>query len=135
MRSIEYSKLRTGVQRNARPGSAADLRAAALELKRGLMGTGLFADVEVDATDDPDHLVVAMCTFHPALTEQEAAMWLEDVWNSHLRHSYWAAHTTLVVKGQVELQGATLGNVGGPYVTLHVVAPRAPIPMQRTASD
>ena len=135
MRSIEYSKLRSGVQRNARPGSAADLRAAALELQRGLMGTGLFADVEVDATDDPDHLVVAMCTFHPALTEEEAAMWLEDVWNSHLRHSYWAAHSTLVVKGQVELQGATLSNLGGPYVTLHVVAQRAPIPVQRTASD
>lgn len=135
MRSIEYSKLRTGVQLNARPGSVADRKAAALELRRGLLDTGLFADVEVDATEDPDHLVVAMCTFHPALTEQEAAMRLEDVWNSHLRHSYWAAHTTLVVKGQVELQGATLSNVGGPYVTLHVVAQRAPIPLQRSASD
>ena len=135
MRSIEYSKLRSGVQLNARPGSAADVRAIATELRRGLLATGLFADVEVDATDDADHLVVAMCTFHPALTDQEAAMWLEDVWNSHLRYDYWAAHSTLVVKGQVELQGATLGNVGGPYVTLHVVAQRAPIPMQRAASD
>ena len=135
MRSIEYSKLRTGVQRNARPGTAADLRAAAAQLQRGLMATGLFADVEVDATEDPDHLVVAMCTFHPALTEQEAAMRLEDVWNRHLRYQYWAAHTTLVVKGQVELQGATLSTVGGPYVTLHVVAQRAPIPVQRSASD
>ena len=37
MRSIEYSKLRTGVQLNARPGTAADLRAAVTELQRGLM--------------------------------------------------------------------------------------------------
>lgn len=135
MRSIEYSKLRTGVQLSARPGSAADLRAAAAELRQGLMDTGLFADVEVEPTDDPDHLVVAMCTFHPALTEEEAAMRLEDVWNSRLRYGYWAAHTMLVVRGQVELQAATLGNVGGPYVTLHVVAQRAAIPVQRTASD
>jgi hypothetical protein len=135
MRLIEYSKLRTGVQLNARPHSAAELRAAAHELRRGLMATGLFADVEVDATEDPDHLVVAMCTFHPALTDQEAAAQLEEVWNSHLRYGYWGAHSMLVVKGQVELQGATLSRVGGPYVTLHVVAQRAPIPVQRTASD
>lgn len=135
MRSVEYSKLRTGVQLSARPGSAADLRAAAAELRAGLMGTGLFADVEVDATEDPDHLVVAMCTFHPVLTEDEAARRLEDVWNSHLRYGHWAAHSTLVVKGQVELQGATLTDVGGSYLTLHVVAQRAPIPVQRTASE
>jgi hypothetical protein len=135
MRSIEYSKLRTGVQRAARPLSAAELRTTAHELERRLMATGLFADVEVDATEDPDHLVVAMCTFHPALTDKDAAARLEEVWNSHLRYGYWAAHSMLVVKGQVELQGASLSRVGGPYVTLHVVAQRAPIPVQRSASD
>ena len=135
MRSVEYSKLRTGVQLSARPGSVSERKAAAQELERGLLATGLFADVEVDATDDPDHLVVAMCTFHPALTEEEAAMRLEDVWNRRLRHGYWAAHTMLVVRNQVELQAASLDKVGGPYVTVHVVAQRAPIPVQRTASD
>ena len=135
MRLVEYNKLRTGVQISARPGSAADLRETAQQLRRGLMATGLFADVEVDATENPDHLVVAMCTFHPALTDADAAARLEEVWDSHLRYGYWSAHSMLVVKGQVELQGATLSRVGGPYVTLHVVAQRGRIPAQRSASD
>jgi len=130
MRISEYSKLRDGVQVNARPSGTADLRSAAFELRRGLMATGLFADVEVDHTDEADHLVVAMCTFSAELSEEQAAVQLEQVWQ-RVRYGYWAVHSTLVDKGQVELQGATLRGVGGPYVTLHVVAQQARIPAQR----
>lgn len=135
MKLLEYRKLRSGVQMNARPTTAAERRAVALDLERELVRAGCFADVEVDHTDDLDHLVVAMCTYDPALSEEQVALRLEDVWNGRLRFAYWAVHSTLVDKGQVELQGATLSNLGGPYVTLHVVAQRGPIPAQRGAAD
>src|SRR5688572_3024778 len=124
MRLIEYSKLRAGVQLNARPATTPEVRSTALQLQQALQATGLFGRVEVDWTDNADHMVVAMCVFHPALTDQQAARRLEDVWLNRLRFSHWAAHTTLVSDGQVELQAATLRTVGGPYLTLHVVAQR-----------
>ena len=135
MKLLEYRKLRSGVQMNARPTTAAERRAVALDLERELTRTGVFADVEVDHTDNLDHLVVAMCTYDPALSEEQVALRLEDVCSGRLRFGYWAVHSTLVVKGQVELQGATLSNLGGPYLTLHVVAQKGPIPAQRGAAD
>lgn len=135
MRITEYSKLRSGVQMNARPGTPADIRSTALQLQAALMSTGLFSEVEVDRTDNVDHLVVAMCTFDPDLPPRQAAMRLEDVWNGRLRYGFWAVHSTLVDDDQVELQGATLSSLGGRYVTVHVVAQRAHIPAQRVAVD
>ena len=135
MKLLEYRKLRSGVQMSARPATTAERRAVAVDLERELARTGVFADVEVDHTDNLDHLVVAMCTYDPTLSEEQAARRLEDVWNGRLRFGYWAVSSTLVEKGQVELQGATLSNLGGPYVTLHVVAQKGPIPVQRSAID
>lgn len=135
MKLLEYRKLRSGVQMNARPTTAAERRAVALDLERELLRTGCFADVEVDHTDNLDHLVVAMCTYDPTMLERHVALRLEEMWNNRLRFTYWAVHSTLVEKGQVELQGATLSNLGGPYVTLHVVAQKGPIPAQRGAVD
>ena len=124
MRIAEYSKLRAGVQLNARPATMPEIRSTALQLRQALLATDLFAEVEVDWTDNADHMVVAMCVFHPALTDEQAARRLEGVWLDRLRFGYWAAHSTLVSPDQVELQGATLRTVGGPYLTLHVVAQR-----------
>lgn len=135
MRIVEYSKLRTGVQLNARRATLPEVRSTALELQRELKATGFFANVEVDWTDNADRLVVAMCTFHPGLTDEQAAVRLEQVWQDKVRFGYWAAHSTLVTKGQVELQAATLRTVGGPYLTLHVVAQRDRVPAQRAPSE
>ena len=135
MKLLEYRKLRSGVQMNARPTTAEERRAVALDLERELIRAGVFADVEVDHTENLDHLVVAMCTYDSSLSEEQVGLRLEDVWNGRLRFGYWAVHSTLVEKGQVELQGATLSNLGGPYVTVHVVAQKGPIPAQRGAMD
>ena len=67
MRLIEYSKLRTGVQLNARPLSEAELRTAASELRRGLMAT----EVEIAQTF-VDRCVLALDAGE--LTAEEAAM-------------------------------------------------------------
>lgn len=136
MRIVEYTKLRAGVQLNARPATLPEVRSNALQLQRTLMATGLFTDVEVDWTKNADHLVVAMCKFDPRMTEEQAARKLEDVWLGEMRFGYWAAHSTLVTEGQVELQGATLRTIGGPYLTLHVVAQKAVlVPAQRVPAE
>jgi hypothetical protein len=135
MRISEYTKLRTGVQLNARPATMPDVRSMALQLQQALRATGLFVEVEVDWTDNADHMVVCMCAYDPALSEEQAAAWLEQVWGQRLRFAYWAVHSTLVTDGQVELQAATMSGQGGPYLTLHVVAQRAHIPAQRVPVD
>ncbi len=135
MKLMDYRTLRAGVQRNAQPAGAADLRPIATHLERELMATGLFSNVEVDHTDDLDHLVVAMASFEADLTEEEIAMRLEDLWHGRMSFGYWDIHSTLVTRGQVELQGATLAHLGGPYVTVHVVAQKAAVPLQRAAGE
>ncbi len=135
MRIVEYTKLRTGVQLNARRANLPEVRSTALGLQQALMASGRFTSVEVDWTNDVDHLVVAMCSFDASLTEEQVARQLEDLWLGELRFGYWAAHSTLVTPGQVELQGATLRTIGGPYLTLHVIAQKARIPAQRVPSE
>jgi hypothetical protein len=130
-----YHKLRTAVQMNAAPGRAPDLEPVSERLRRSLMATGLFEDVEVGQTDDVDHLIIAMCTFPAELTEHVAAAQLEQLWQDRLRYEFWEAHATMVTRNQVELQGATRSSVTGHYLTLHVVAQKSPIPAQRTASS
>jgi hypothetical protein len=135
MKLMDYRTLRAGVQLNASPAGTADLRPIAADLARELRATGLFSSVEVDYTDNRDHLLVAMASFGAHLTEEEVAIRLEDVWHGRMSFDYWAVHSTLVTKGQVELQGATLAHLGGPYITVHVVAQKVAVPVQRVAVD
>ena len=135
MKLMDYRTLRSGMQLNARPAGAADLRPIAADLERELRATGLFANVEVDYTDEADHLLVAMASYGADLTEEQVALRLEDVWHGRMSFDYWAVHSTLVSKGQVELQGATLAHLGGPYITVHVVAQKVAVPVQRVAVD
>jgi hypothetical protein len=63
------------------------------------------------------------------------ARWLEQLWQQQLRYGFWEAHTLLVDDTQVEFLGATRSGLNGHYVTLHLIAQRAFIPVQRGAAD
>jgi hypothetical protein len=134
MRLTEYRTLRRGVQTNAFPAQADDLRPLEERLYHDLTTTGVFDDVEVGTTDDVDHLLIALCRFRPELHQEDVAQLLERLWEDRLRYGFWAAHATLVDKEQVELQGATRAGVHGHYATVHIVAQRATVPAQRVAS-
>ncbi len=134
MSLTRFHTLRTAVQSNAFPGSPAEVSAVEGNLQRSLAATGLFQDVEVGTTDDPDQLVIALCTFPPELSEDEVAERLEQLWQDRLRYPFWEAHATLVDRGRVELEAATRTSAGGHYVTLHVVAQRAGVPAQRSSA-
>lgn len=129
---IGFHKLRTAVQDNAWRGSAEDVLAVERKLWSALVSTGVFADVEVDRTDDPDRLVIAMCRYPFQLAAEVAAETLERVWVDRLRYDFWEAHTLIVARGQVELEAASRCGSDGHFVTLHVLAQQSPFPAQRT---
>jgi hypothetical protein len=135
MEIAQYHKLRRAVQTNASPGSASELRAVKADLQAALASVGLFEEVEVDYTDDLDHLVIAMFKFPEHLSRSEVAARLELMWEDRLRYPFWEAHTTRIDEDQVEFQGATRAGSTGHYVTLHIVAQMARVPVQRAASD
>lgn len=121
MKLLDYHKLRRGVQVNAHPGEPEMLSAVEATLRTGLTEAG-FTDVEVEMTDNSDHLVVAMCRFPGRADADQAASRLERLWRDRLRHDFWEAHATLVTKDQAELLGATRFGPRGGYATVHVVA-------------
>ena len=131
MELTQYKKLRTAVQSNASPASVDDIRRLEQDLRESLMATGFFEEVEVDHTDNLDGMVIAMCKFPAQMSESQVAARLEQAWQDRLRFQFWEAHTTLVDDDQVEFQGATRTGSNGSFVTLHVVAQKAPIPAQR----
>lgn len=131
MEITQFHKMRTAVQSNASPGSDTELGLLKQRLHDTLVSLGMFEDVEVDHTDDVDHLVIAMCRFPEQMSEAQIAQRLERIWEDKLRYGFWEAHATLVDEDHVEFEGATRTSTTGHYVTLHIVAQKARVPVQR----
>lgn len=131
MEMTAYKKIRLAVQGNASPGERSARAQAVAELRRTLQETGLFDEVEVEDTDDPDHLVIAMCTYPDHAPHAQVAAKLEKLWQDRWRYGFWEAHALIVDRDQVELQGATRTGTTGHYLTVHVVAQAARVPAQR----
>ena len=132
---IGFHRLRTAIQDNAAPGTAEDLATVEGSLRYLLTGSGMFQDVEVESTDDPDQLVIALCSYRDDLTEAEVAQGLERMWADRVCYPFWEAHALHVETGHVELEGASRPSPVGGYVTLHLVAQQVRIPAQRTSTE
>lgn len=131
MELSHYHRLRTAVQGNAHPGSVIELAPMETNLRDLLMASGIFEDVEVEHTDDPDQLLIALCHFRAEYSEMDVADHLERLWNGRVRYPFWEAHALALGKEQVEFEAATRNSNSGPYVTVHLVAQKAQIPEQR----
>ena len=134
MEMLQFHRMRTAIQVNASPGKAEDLESVEGNLRELLMTSGLFEEVEVDHTDDPDQLVIALCQFRPFYTESDVAERLERMWSDRVRYPFWEAHSVSTADGFVEFEAATRESQDGGYVTVHLVAQQATIPAQRPAS-
>ena len=119
------------MQDNAYPGSVIDLAPMESNLRDLLMNSGIFEDVEVEHTNDPDQLVIALCHFRAEYSEREVANHLEKLWNGRVRYPFWEAHALVLDQELVEFEAATRNSNSGPYVTVHLVAQKAQIPAQR----
>lgn len=132
---LQYHRMRTAIQGNAFPGNGDDLETVEGSLRNLLMASGVFEEVEVGRTDDPDQLVIAMCKFLPYYSESDVARHLERIWGDRVSYPFWEAHAFHVEKEHVEFQAATRHSSGGHYVTVHLVAQKARIPAQRRPFD
>ena len=132
---LQFHKLRTAIQGNAYPGSGEDVASMEGNLRDLLMASGIFEEVEVERTDDPNQLVIALCHFRPQYSEADIAAHLEHLWADRVRYPFWEAHALVVDKEHIELEAATRTGVNGPYVTVHLVAQKARIPAQRLPMD
>ncbi|HET6693698.1 MAG TPA: hypothetical protein VFG97_05305 [Pedococcus sp.] len=132
---VQFHKMRTAVQGNAYPGSGRDLTSMEETLRDLLLTSGVFDEVEVEHTDDPDQLVIALCHFRPDLSERDVAQLVERLWEQRVRYPFWEAHAVLVGEEHVEFEAATRDSTAGHYVTVHLVAQRAPVPAQRGPRD
>jgi hypothetical protein len=135
MNLLQFHRMRTAVQDNAFPGKEEELTTVEHTLRERLMASGIFEEVEVEHTDDPDHLVIALCKFLPYFTEADVARHLERIWADRVSYPFWEAHALHVEDEHVEFEAASRHSSGGHYVTVHLVAQKARIPAQRPASD
>ncbi len=134
MELTQFHTLRTAVQDNAAAPSGVELASMEGDLRDLLMASGLFEDVEVETTDNPDALVIALCQFKPEHNESDVAGALERIWNDRVRYPFWEAHSILTAPEHVEFEGATRFSSSGHYATVHLVAQKARIPAQRQPS-
>lgn len=135
MNLLQFHRLRTGIQENASPGSSTDLATVEGSLRYLLMTSGLFDEVEVERTDDPDRLVIALCTFRPQVTDTDIAREIEQVWAERVSYPFWEAHALHIESGHIELEAASRPSPVGGYVTVHLVAQQAKIPAQRASVE
>ena len=131
---LQFHRMRTAVQDNAFPAKEGDLAPVEQSLRDLLMASGVFEEVEVEHTDDPDQLVIALCKFLPYFTERDVARHLERIWADRVSYPFWEAHAIHVEDEHVEFEAASRQSSGGHYVTVHLVAQKARIPAQRSAS-
>ena len=132
---LQFHRMRTAVQDNAFPAKEGDLAPVEQSLRDLLMASGVFEEVEVEHTDDPDQLVIALCKFLPYFTERDVARHLERIWADRVSYPFWEAHAIHVEDEHVEFEAASRHSSGGHYVTVHLVAQKARIPAQRSASQ
>lgn len=135
MQLMHFHVLRSGVQTNAAPAQGPALTAMEGILRDALVASGLFDSVEVGHTDDPDQLVIGLCSYRHLLHEQVVADRVTQLWTDRIAYPFWEIHAVVVDDGHVEIEGATRESAAGHYVTLHVVAQRSPVPTQRSGED
>ena len=83
------------------------MTAAASKLHRRLASSAMFAQVEVEVTEDPERLLVALVHYRPGTPKRQVASYLEAVWITELRLDGLDLFHFLVEDGHVELEAAT----------------------------
>ena len=82
----------------------------------------MFAHVEVEITEDPERLLIAMVRYRPGTPERQVSSFLEAVWISELRLSGLDVFNFLAEDGHVEFESVTGDQVSGYFLSLHLIA-------------
>lgn len=122
MDSKEFRGLRAGLTSNLPAARGVVLEAAAAKLRTRLENSEMFAEVEVETTDQETNLLVAMVRYRPGTSGRLVASFLEAVWVTELRVEGLDAFTALIESDHVEFQAVTGDNAADCFITLHLVA-------------
>jgi hypothetical protein len=118
----EFVQLRQALTDNLPPARGAVLVAAASKLRRRLVSSRMFAQVEVEVTEDPERLLVALVHYRPGTPERQVASYLEAVWITELRLDGLDLFHFLVEDGHVELESVTGDQGSGYFLSLQLIA-------------
>jgi hypothetical protein len=132
-----FHKLRTAVQANAHPADAQHHQALATALQAAFERSGLFSEVELGTTDDPDRLVIGVCRCAADVLPWEAGIGVERLWKAAVVDRQWQAHTVGCTESLMEFEAAVTVDESGHYVTVNIVAepPLGWTPDRSDASD
>ncbi|QGN59213.1 hypothetical protein [Nostocoides sp. HKS02] len=119
---MEFLRLRTAVTTSLPPASGALIDAAASRLRQRLASSVMFTGVEVEVTDDPERLLVALVHYRPGTSERQVSSFLEAVWISELRLPGLDAFHFLAESGHVELESVTGDQESGYFLSLQLIA-------------
>lgn len=118
----DFRRLRAGLIINLPAASGRVLKDAEAKLHARLDSSAMFAGVEVEATDDEDHLLVAMVRYRPGTSPRRVASYLEAIWVTEMKLPGLDAFHFLVEDGHVELQAVTGDREHHYFLTLHLIA-------------
>jgi hypothetical protein len=82
----------------------------------------MFAQVEVEITEDPERLLVALVRYRPGTPKRQVSSFLEAVWISELRLPGLDMFHFIVEDGHIELESATGDQESGYYLSLQLIA-------------
>lgn len=82
----------------------------------------MFAEVEVETSEDTNQLLVALVRYRPGTQARQVASYLEAVWISELRLPGLDAFNFLIEDGHVELESVTGDQSSGYFLSLHLIA-------------
>lgn len=118
----EFRRLRAGLIINLPPARGEILESAVTRLLNRLRASAMFAQIEVEATEDEDQLLVGMLKYRPGTPARQVASYLEAIWVTTLRLPGLDAFTFLVEDGHVELESVTGDRAAHYFITLHLIA-------------
>ena len=118
----EFVQLRGALTTNLPPASGALVDDAASRLRQRLVASVMFAQVEVEVTEDAERLLVAMVRFRPGTPERQVSSFLEAVWITELRLSGLDVFHFLAEDGHVELEAVTGDQESGYFLSLQLIA-------------
>ena len=131
-----FHKLRQAVQENANPADDRFVTALQGTLQKGLLGSRLFAEVELGRTDDVDRMIIGVCRCAEDVAPWEAGVGLERLWGVAALDAQWEAHHVAANESYMEFEGAVTVDANGRYITLTLVAEpaavAAPAPVEST---
>ncbi|KQZ87635.1 hypothetical protein ASD62_18985 [Phycicoccus sp. Root563] len=128
MDRASFHKLRLAVQENANPADDHHVAALQATLQKGLVGSRLFAEVELGRTQDVDRMIIGICRCADDVAPWEAGVGVERLWGVAALDTRWEIHLVSANDGYMEFEGAVTTDAQGRYVTVNLVAEPARVP-------